>query len=229
MSDEKLFLAPDVYDSDISIVAEAFALQAAAIDEAAGITQITDSFEAECAGDALAELKDLEKRMAEAHKEVKAPYLAITRKIDEIKRDFVSPLADQKKRIGGLLGAWQLAEREKQRKADEEARRKEREIMEREREKQLDAMNSGDEAALAKSDEVIKQEVSKVKAEAASKHSAVKGVRVRKTIKFEIADEALLLKERPDLFSPDQSKIRAATKITQSIPGLKVWEETNAY
>ena len=224
-----LFLAPDVYDSDISIMAEAVELQTAAIGEAEAVTGITDSFEAQCAGDALASLKDLEKRITESHKDAKAPYLAMTRKLDEIKRDYLSPLDGHKARIGKLLGSYQAAEREKQRKAEAEARRKEREILDREREAQMQAMVDGDEAALAKSDETIKQEVGKVKAEAAASHSVVSGVRVRKTVKFEIVDEPELLKSRPDLFSPDDKKIRAAIKLTQSIPGLNVWEETTAY
>lgn len=228
-TDTQLILAPDVYDSQIEIVAEAMELQAAAIRTAEGITEISDAFDANCAGDALEELKQLEKRITDSHKEVKAPYLAMTRKLDEIKRDYLGPIADQRSRIGKLLGSFQAAERDKQRKAEAEARRKEREILDREREKQMEAMTSGDEAALAKSDEAIKTEVGKVRAEASQAHEAVKGVRVRKSIKFEIEDEAELLKQRPDLFSPDDKKIRAALKITQSIPGLKVWEETTAY
>lgn len=53
-------------------------------------------------------------------------------------------------------------------------------------------------------------------------------VQVRSFAKFEITDEAELLKARPDLFSPDETKIRAALKITKSIPGLRVWEEKKA-
>jgi len=55
----------------------------------------------------------------------------------------------------------------------------------------------------------------------------VSGLRRTTTTKFEITDEAALRSARPDLFSPDESKIRAALKITRQIPGLKVWEETH--
>jgi hypothetical protein len=109
------------------------------------------------------------------------------------------------------------------------ARRKEREAIEAEKQNQLDALIANDQEALKASDEAIERVKRESAAEIASQHSAVKGVRVRTSVKFEIEDAALLLKHRPDLFSPDESKIRAALKITQHISGLKVWEESNAY
>ena len=71
--------------------------------------------------------------------------------------------------------------------------------------------------------------VAKVRQEASASHSAVANVRVRKTVKHKILDEAALLKARPDLFTADDRKIRAALKLTKTIPGLEIWEETTAY
>jgi len=63
----------------------------------------------------------------------------------------------------------------------------------------------------------------------AQSHSAVAGVKVRTTVKFKIIDESALMQARPELFTPDDKKIRAALKLTKQIPGLEVWEESNAY
>lgn len=225
----KLIQAPDLYDSDISIVAEAMELQAAALREAESIDSISDEFEANCAAEAMQSLKQLEKRITESHKVVKEPYLSVTRKLDEIKRDYLDPIKGEHSRISAMLGAYQAAERQKKLEAEREARRKERELIEQQQAKQLEAMESGDQEALAKADEELRTAQVAIKQETASKHGAVKGVKVRTTVCYEIIDEAALLKERSDLFSPDDRKIKAALKISQSIPGLKVWEEQKAY
>ncbi|AKA60286.1 hypothetical protein P8625_35 [Verrucomicrobia phage P8625] len=224
-----LITLPDIYETEIEIIAEAFELKANAIRESEQITSVEDGFEASQAADVMATLKQLEKGITDAHKESKAPVLRIARHIDGLKRDYLSDIESERLRLSRMLGTYQAAEREKQRKAEEEARRKEREAIEAEKQKQLDAMVSNDEQALKASDEAIERVRRESAAEIASQHSAVKGVRVRTSIKFEIEDVATLQKHRPDLFSPDESKIRAALKITQSISGLKVWEEKTAY
>lgn len=224
-----LITLPDIYETEIEIIAEAFEMKANAIRESEQITSVEDGFEASQAADVMATLKQLEKGITDAHKDAKAPVLRIGRHIDGLKKDYLCEIESERLRLSRMLGTYQAAEREKQRKAEEEARRKEREAIEAEKQKQLDAMVSNDEQALKASDEAIERVRRESAAEIASQHSAVKGVRVRTSIKFEIQDVALLLKHRPDLFSPDESKIRAALKITQSISGLKVWEEKTAY
>lgn len=224
-----LITLPDIYETEIEIIAEAFELKANAIRESEQITSVEDGFEASQAADVMATLKQLEKGITDAHKEAKAPVLRIARHIDGLKRDYLSDIESERLRLSRMLGTYQAAEREKQRKAEEESRRKEREAIEAEKQNQLDAMVSNDEQALKASDEAIERVRRESAAEIASQHSAVKGVRVRTSIKFEIEDVTTLQKHRPDLFSPDESKIRAALKITQSISGLKVWEEKTAY
>jgi len=228
MSDSLITL-PDIYETEIEIVAEAFELRAAALRQAELIESVQDGFEASQAANAMTELKSLEKEITEAHKLAKAPVLRISRHIDGLKNDFLDDIKAESSRLSKMLGAFQAAEREKKMQAEREARQKERERIEAEKQKQLDAMMTGDKEALKESDEQLRKIERETAAEIASKHDAVKGVRVRKSIKFEITDEAELLKSRPDLFSPDDKKIRAALKITQSIPGLNVWEETSAY
>jgi hypothetical protein len=224
-----LITLPDIYVTEIEIIAEAFELKANAIRESEQITSVEDGFEASQAADVMATLKQLEKGITDAHKEAKAPVLRIARHIDGLKRDYMSDIESERLRLSRMLGTYQAAEREKQRKAEEEARRKEREAIEAEKQNQLEALISNDEQALKASDEAIERVKRESAAEIASQHSAVKGVRVRTSVKFKIEDVALLLKHRPDLFSPDEIKIRAALKITQSISGLKVWEEKTAY
>ena len=71
--------------------------------------------------------------------------------------------------------------------------------------------------------------IAELRKQVANKHNAVEGVKVKTTTKFEVIDAAQLLKARPDLFTPDDKKIRAALKLTKTIPGINVWEETKAY
>ena len=228
MSDNLITL-PDIYETEIEIIAEAFELKANAIRESEQITSVEDSFEAAHAADAMATLKQLEQGITDSHKDAKAPVLRIGRHIDGLKKDYLCEIEFERTRLSRMLGAYQSAEREKQRKAEEKARRKEHEAIEAEKQNQLEALIANDQEALKASDEAIERVKRESAAEIASQHSAVKGVRVRTSVKFEIEDAALLLKHRPDLFSPDESKIRAALKITQSISGLKVWEEKTAY
>lgn len=228
MSDNLITL-PDIYDSSIEIVAEAFALKADALKAAANVESVEDGFEATQAATAMEQLKELEKGIEAARKGAKEPVLSLGRKIDGIAKDFLEDVSKERGRLSRLLGTFQAAEREKKRQAEAEARKKEREEMERIQQQQLEAMTNGDQAALEEGDKALAKIQQETKQQVAAAHSAVKGVRVRKTACFEIKDEKLLLEKRPDLFSPDPVKIRAAIKITKDIPGLDVWEETKAY
>lgn len=210
--------------------------KADALNSARLVESVTDSFEAETAGDALKMLSDIKKGIEAARKDAKAPVLAIGRKIDDIAKEFVEEVEVQHRRIGLLLGEWQKAEREKQRKAEAEARRLEYEAYQKaqaEQAKRIAEENSGRTGSLTedleKIDKQAAAQVAQIRAEAVTKSDAVAGVKVRTTTHFEIIDEQALFAARPDLFSPDEKKIRAALKITKSINGLKVWDETKAY
>ena len=132
--------------------------------------------------------------------------------------------ATEEERIAKLLGAYQRIERDKKVAAQREAMAAENAIMIEQAQKAADSgdvMQPIEQTALAK--------IAELRNQVAHKHDAVAGVKVKTTTKFEVLDAAVLLQARPDLFTPDDRKIRAALKHTKTIPGINVWEETKAY
>lgn len=229
-------LQPDIEDCQIEIVAEAFALRDAAMRKATTVTTVENLFEANVAAKAMSDLNELIKGVEASRTAAKAPALTIGRRIDEIAKDFISDCKSEHARIKRSLGEYQTIEAEKKREAEREARKAEQAILDRaaaaERER-IAAESKGrsgtmleDVAAIV---DTADKQIATVRAEASQKHNAVAGIRVRKSIKFEIVDEAALMAARPDLFTADDSKIRAALKLTKSISGLNVWEESTAY
>ena len=227
---------PDIYDCEIEIIAEAFALRDSALRASGGIDTVENLFEANQAKNALDALADLIKGIEASRTQAKKPALELGRKIDGIAKDFIEQAASEKTRLQKILGAYQRIEADKKREAEREARRKEQAILDAaqaEQQKRMAEESKGRTGTMLADTETIAEkadkQIAEVRQEAANKHDAVKGLRVRKSVKFEIKDAAALLAARPDLFSPDESKIRAAIKLTQSIPGLEIWEESTAY
>lgn len=233
---EQLITEPDIYECEIAIVAEAYALKDAALQSASGITTVENLFEANQAKSAMDALNDLKKGIEASRKQAKEPALHIGRKIDGIAKDFIGDVIAEVTRLQKVLGEYQRIEAEKKRQAEREAWRQKQAALDKaaaeqkariaEESKGRTGTMSADVAEIAaKAD----KEIALANQTAANSHQAVSGLRVRKTVKFEITDAAALLAARPDLFTPDDSKIRAALKLTQSIPGLNVWEESKAY
>jgi len=191
---------------------------------ARSVETVDDLFEAQFAANAQKTLKSIINAMEDSRKQAKTPILETGRNIDNIAKEFVADVIVEEQRIAKLLGAYQRVERDKKVAAQREAMIEENKIMIEQAHKAAESGNLTqgiDEDALTK--------IAKLRDNIAEQHDAVEGVKVRTTTKFEIVDEAELLAARPDLFSPDQSKIRQALKLTKTIPGLKTWEETKAY
>ena len=220
----ELIKKPIMHDAEIGIVSQAHLMKKDAMHAARSVETVDDLFEAQYAAKAQKTLKSIINAMEESRKKAKAPMLEIGRNIDGIAKDFVTDVVVEEQRIAKLLGAYQRVERDKKVAAKRQAMIEENKIMIEQAQKAAesgDFTQSIDDAALAK--------INQLREEVADKHDAVEGVKVKTTTKFEIVDEAELLAARPDLFSPDQSKIRQALKLTKTIPGLKTWEETKAY
>jgi len=220
----ELIKKPIMHDAEIGIVSQAHLMKKDAMHAARSVETVDDLFEAQFAAKAQKTLKSIINAMEESRKKAKAPMLEIGRNIDGIAKDFVADVVVEEQRIAKLLGAYQRVERDKKVAAQRQAMIEENKIMIEQAQKAAesgDFTQSIDDAALAK--------INQLREEVADKHDAVEGVKVKTTTKFEIVDEAELLAARPDLFSPDQSKIRQALKLTKTIPGLKTWEETKAY
>ena len=232
----KYITEPDIIDCSIEIVAEAFQLRDGALDKARDVKLIEDAFDAEIAAEAMRDLHEVIKGIEASRTAAKAPALTVGRRIDSIAKEFIEDAKEEHARIRKSLGAWQSAEAQKKRDAEREARRKEQAILDAAADKQRQRIaeeSKGRTGKMLEEVDAINTEadalVAKVRQEASASHSAVSNVRVRKTIKHKILDEAALLKARPDLFTADDRKIRAALKLTKTIPGLEIWEETTAY
>ena len=226
----------EIDETQIEVIPEAYLARDTAIHKAELVTTVEDAFEAQSASTAMHALNEIVKGMEASRKEAKAPALQAGRAIDAIAKDFLASAQSELTRVKRLLGEYQRVEAEKKRKAEAEARRKEQaeraafEQAERERIQKENAGRTGTlNQDLEKAAEKFDKSVTKIKQEVAQSHSAVAGVKVRTTVKFKIIDESALMQARPELFTPDDKKIRAALKLTKQIPGLEVWEESNAY
>ena len=226
----------EIDETQIEVIPEAYLARDSAIHKAELVTTVEDAFEAQSASTAMHALNEIVKGMEASRKEAKAPALQAGRAIDAIAKDFLASAQTELTRVKRLLGEYQRVEAEKKRKAEAEARRKEqaeraafeqaeRERIQKENAGRTETLNQDLDKAADKFD----MSVAKIKQDAAQSHSAVAGVKVRTTVKFRVIDEAALMQARPELFTPDDKKIRAALKLTKQIPGLEVWEESNAY
>ena len=226
----------EIDETQIEVIPEAYLARDAAIHKSEVITTVEDAFEAQSASRAMHALNEIVKGMESSRKDAKAPALQAGRAIDAIAKDFLASAQSELTRVKRLLGEYQRVEAEKKRKAEAEARRKEQaeraafEQAERERIQKESAGRTGTlNEDLNKAAVKFDKSVAKIKQNVAQSHAAVAGVKVRTTVKFRVIDEAALMQARPELFTPDDKKIRAALKLTKQIPGLEVWEESNAY
>ena len=226
----------EIDETQIEVIPEAYLARDSAIHKAELVTTVEDAFEAQSASTAMHALNEIVKGMEASRKEAKAPALQAGRAIDAIAKDFLASAQTELTRVKRLLGEYQRVEAEKKRKAEAEARRKEqaeRAAFEKAERERIQKENAGRTETLNqdldKAAEKFDKSVAKIKQDAAQSHSAVAGVKVRTTVKFRVIDEAALMQARPELFTPDDKKIRAALKLTKQIPGLEVWEESNAY
>lgn len=223
-------------ETQITILPDAAKVRDAALAKASCITAVTDAFESEMAADALRDLKTLERSIEDARKIVKAPVLELSRKIDATAKTFIERVSGEALRIGRLLGEYQAEERKKREAAEREARRKEEmrlAQLEQERRERIAQETQGRTGTLVedleKAEEEAVKDVIAIRQEASTVVAPnPSGVQTRGKTCWEIEDVGLLLRERPDLFSPDEKKIRAALKITEKIPGLRVWKEHKA-
>jgi len=226
----------EIDETQIEVIPEAYLARDSAIHKAELVTTVEDAFEAQSASSAMHALNEIVKGMEASRKDAKAPALQAGRAIDAIAKDFLASAQKELTRVKRLLGEYQRVEAEKKRKAEAEARRKEqaeRAAFEQAERERIQKENAGRTETLNqdldKAAEKFDKSVAKIKQDVAQSHAAVAGVKVRTTVKFRVIDEAALMQARPELFTPDDKKIRAALKLTKQIPGLEVWEESNAY
>lgn len=181
---------------------------------------ITTAEDAAKAQAVLATVAGIRKLLDKAHADVKAPYLAACRNIDAIKKTETAKLDAIKARINDAIVAYQRAEQEKLRKAQEEAARKAAEIeaaAEAERAKLDPALQCAHAAA---TDIVVAQETRAIVESAGA--APVAGMRIVRSVKILSVDISALLRARFDLCKVEANlpAIKKEILAGKQIPGI---------
>lgn len=220
--------------AEVAIQADAYARRDTILVTARRVATVGDAMEAEEAADSLRSLAALCKEVETIRKEIKAPVLELSKRIDTIAVEFIGEATAEKDRLQIALGTYQAAEQRKadiaRRAAQEEADRLAREAAKAQREAER-ATNGGEQdrtQQVAAQAEAKAIEARVVAAEIAPVKPA--GVAVRQPWKFEVTDINALFKARPDLcvIEPNNAGIRAQIPHNQKIPGLRIWQEAKA-
>ncbi len=236
--DSDIINLTNISDAQISIPQNVFDKKFELLGYSSTITAVRSFEEQESATQALNSISKLLKDVEAARKAVKSPVLELGRKIDELAKNFSGELESEKNRISRLIGSY-VAEQERQRLAEErrlreEAERKRREEEEAERKAQEEVKAKGEEP----SPSPPQVQTVSVSVNPILQRRKVAGQRIIKVRKFEITDVALLLKSHPELFSPNEAKIREFIRDIElepgevdngeTVAGLKLWDETKA-
>ena len=220
----------------VIISPEAHEAKRVALSIAGACTEVTDINSQAAASQAQSALKNLIKQVEASHAEIKAPVLKIGREIDGVKNTFISELTAEERRLSLLVGAYQEAQMQRKRQAEEDARRKEQERLAQLKREELDRVKQetvGRTGTLLPDMEAMRQravdDVSAIQQTAANAAvAAPTGSMTRKNWKFEVTDLNALFRAAPELctIAPNNAAIRAVIKNNQKIPGLRVWSET---
>lgn len=220
----------------VIISPEAHEAKRVALSIAGACTEVTDINSQAAASQAQSALKNLIKQVEASHAEIKAPVLKIGREIDGVKNTFISELTAEERRLSLLVGAYQEAQMQRKRQAEEDARRKEQERLAQLKREVLDRVKQetvGRTGTLLPDMEAMRQravdDVSAIRQTAANAAvAAPTGSMTRKNWKFEVTDLNALFRAAPELctIAPNNAAIRAVIKNNQKIPGLRVWSKT---
>lgn len=218
----------NISDAQISIPQNVFDKKFELLGYSSTITVVRSFEEQESATQALNSISKLLKDVEAARKAVKSPVLELGKKIDELAKNFSGELESEKNRISRLIGSY-VAEQERKR-LEEERRLRE----EAERKAQEEVKAKGEEP----SPSPPQVQTVSVSVNPILQRRKVAGQRIIKVRKFEITDVALLLKSHPELFSPNEAKIREFIRDIElepgevdngeTVAGLKLWDETKA-
>lgn len=221
-------------DAQIQIALNSHVRRFEALIRAQSVLSVSDDLDAEEASDALRLLTQLAKQVEAARVEVGKPVLELTRKINATAKDFIGEVLEEKARLEGILGTFQAAQ---ERKADA-ARRLAQDEANRFAADAARAQHAVEQAVSATEIERSQQAAAELEVKAIEARVAVaaiaairpEGVAVRSLWKFEVTDINALFKARPDLcvIEPNNANIRAQIPYNQSLPGLRIWQESKA-
>lgn len=230
----------NISGAEVSIEPGALEVREKLAAQAAQIREVATREAAELAAVALRDISQNLKEMEAARKAVKAPVLALGKKIDALAAEFSKPLEGEKARLSLLIGSYQAEEERKAREEVERIRREELERIkaaeeEKRRAEEAERSLSFDEAfdaqeKIEKSKSVLR-DASELIVNTPKSAPKIEGARIVRYVKFEVTDAAALIKTHPELFSPDSAKIGAFVKLIkpeEAPEGLRVWIETKA-
>jgi hypothetical protein len=218
---------------EVELSPSAFNAREVALSAAANIHGITCVSDLDDAAQALTCIKSLTRSIEDSRKEVKAPVLEVSRRIDATAKDYLTPLVDEAKRLSILVGSYQEAERRKAERVRQEAADAQAVAMAEMQVKQREAVLAGDEAAAdaaraAAADLIAESQLSVIAAEG----PRVDGITTRTSWRFEVVDIDSLHASRPDLctIEVNGAAIRAIIKATggKPIAGLRIWQQAGA-
>ena len=232
--ENQIVITPNINDTEISILESGIITRDSLIERANAISTITDSREADNAGLVLKDITTMLKKTEEARTATKKPVIELGKKIDALAKEFSAPLLEAKEKCAAAIIVYNQ-EVERIRREEEERIRKEQEEAQRKlQEAKAYAESSTDsfEAFLSGHNavSVAEKEVEKTSSLVPDQMPKKAYGTSTYTVKsFEVTNEQDLLKSHPELFSPDEKKIRAFIKLIPNnaiIPGLKIIETT---
>lgn len=200
--------------------------------EAGECQTVKDQLDADAAAELLKRLKSWTRQVESGRTTVKAPVLAISRKIDGLAAELVSQVESHSHRISRMLGEWQATERRKAEEAFRQQRREEDELRQKAVAQMAAAETEAESTAQAeqRKAEIAGQYFQQVaegrQAVMANTAPRITGTGVREDWKFEVIDIHALYRAHPELvvLQPNNAAIRAIVKHTQQIPGLRIWQ-----
>ena len=221
--------------AEISIAAEARELRDKLLAEIRGITAVADAFDADVAADVMRRATQLSRGIEADRTTVKAPVLALGKKIDAIAKEIVAELDTEIGRVSRVLGAYQLAEKQKAEAAERLARDEARRIQADAEQKAREAAKAADSdtEALVVASEIMDTAAAKIvetrKAIVSTVAPKAADTAVRVDVCFEVDDIVALYAARPELVNiePNGTAIRAICKANPKLqlPGLRHWTE----
>ena len=186
-------------------------------------------------------LKRLVSDTEKDRKALKAPVNTIGKAIDLSAKEFVARIHEELKRLGGLVTAWDTAERERieaeKLKAELEKQKKLAEAREAEEQaKKAAEAATESEAGLSEAESALlaQEEADRKKAEAEAairekepETKKVSGTIRRMVTRWVIEDKAKVFAAHPEWFEivPKKATINERVFAGMEVPGMKIWEE----
>lgn len=227
----------DIVDQGIRTTDEARSLAYNLEQSLSAITVVDSPATQAAATDTARDAQAFLKRLEASRKAVKAPVLEIGRKIDDLATELASPVKTEMNRVGQMVAKFQTAEAMRVEKERREREERERAAMQakieadrKAREAEMKMASDADlEKALEAEQEAKRKEAAMYAELTKPQPTAVKatGAVTRKVLRYEVTDIHALYLAAPHLvkMEPNIMAIKSTCKPTDTIPGLKLWEE----